>query len=148
MVNPGRQNAPIRRGYFDAATGAVRLEGEQARPDGTTIAFRIEGRVDGRTLRLTYRFGDGQGSADLVRVEEYRPPRRTLLDRLKPRIAALIARVGEAGFWLFAALGAVTASGKSGKVPGCLAPRRGDGAVALLAVLLVRLMVRGIPFNP
>ena len=37
VANPGRQNAPIRRGHFDAASGAVNLEGEYARPGGPTV---------------------------------------------------------------------------------------------------------------
>jgi ribosomal protein S18 acetylase RimI-like enzyme len=89
VVNPGRQDAPIRRGQFDFSTGAVQLEGAHVESDGATIPFRIEGRLDGRTLRVTYSYGEMQGTADLVRVEEYRPPRRTLLDRLKPRVAAV-----------------------------------------------------------
>ena len=52
VANPGRQNAPIRSGQFDEATGAVHLEGEYDTPDGMTISFRIDGRLDGRTLRL------------------------------------------------------------------------------------------------
>ena len=55
VANPGRQDAPIRRGQFDAATGAVHLEGEHGTPDGKTMAFRVDGRLDGRTLRLVYR---------------------------------------------------------------------------------------------
>ena len=54
VANPGRQNAPIRRGHFDADSGAVNLEGEHVKPDGTTTPFCIAGRLDGRTLRLTY----------------------------------------------------------------------------------------------
>jgi ribosomal protein S18 acetylase RimI-like enzyme len=86
VANPGTQNAPIRTGHFDAATGAVTLEGEYARPDGTTIQFRVAGRLDGRTLRLKYEFGEMRGEVDAVRVEEYAPPRLTLWDRLKSRI--------------------------------------------------------------
>jgi len=89
VANPGTQNAPIRRGHFDAATGAVRLEGEHARPDGVTMPFRADGRLDGRTLRLDYHYGDRTGHVDLVRVEEYRPPAITPSDRLKARIAEL-----------------------------------------------------------
>ncbi len=89
VANPGRQDAPIRRGQFDAATGAVHLEGEHVKPDGVTLLFRIDGRIDGRTLRLTYQFGDMRGNADLVRVEEYRPPPLTVMDRLKLHVAEL-----------------------------------------------------------
>jgi len=65
-----------------------------------------------------------------------------------PARTTVNARVAEAGFWLFAALGALVARRDSRKQRGSLAPRWGDGVVALLAVLLVRLMVRGIPFVP
>ena len=58
------------------------------------------------------------------------------------------ARVAEACFWLFAAFGALTARRSSPEQRAALAPRLGDGVAAALAVLLVRLMVRGIPFVP
>jgi len=90
VANPGRQNAPIRRGHFDAATRALNLEGEHVTPDGMVTPFRIEGRLDGRTLHLKYEFGELRGEVDAVRVEEYAPPRLTLRDRLKPRLAKLL----------------------------------------------------------
>src|SRR5512134_5351 len=89
VANPGRQNAQIQLGTFDAATGAVHLEGELVRPDGVSLPFRINGRLDGRTLRLAYQFGEMSGTVDLVRVEEYRPRPLNLMDRLKPRLAVL-----------------------------------------------------------
>lgn len=89
VANPGRQNAPIRLGSFDSNTGVVHLEGEHVTPDGPALSFRIDGRLDGRTLRLTYQYGEMRGNADLVRVEEYTPPPPTLLDRLKPHLAAV-----------------------------------------------------------
>ena len=89
VANPGRQNAQIRRGRFDATSGAVNLEGEHVKPDGTTLPFRIEGRLDGRTLRLAYQYGDMRGTTDVVRVEEYAPTPLTFLDRLKPRLEDL-----------------------------------------------------------
>jgi GNAT superfamily N-acetyltransferase len=89
VANPGRQNAPIRRGHFDAISGELTLEGEHVTPDGTPLPFRIAGRLDGRTLRLTYQFGDMRGETNAVRVEEYAPPPITLRGRLEPRIAAL-----------------------------------------------------------
>jgi ribosomal protein S18 acetylase RimI-like enzyme len=93
VANPGRQNAPIRRGHFDATSGAVNLEGEYARPGGPTVPFHIDGRLDGRTLRLAYQFGDMRGEIDVVRVEEYVPRPLTFMDRLKPRIAGLKRRI-------------------------------------------------------
>ena len=89
VANPGRQDAPIRQGRFDATSGMVTLEGEHVRPDGTTLPFHIAGRLDGRTLRLTYQYGDMRGETDVVRVEDYAPPPLTLRDRLKPRLAGL-----------------------------------------------------------
>jgi hypothetical protein len=89
VANPGRQDAPIRQGRFDAVSGAVTLEGEHVRPDGMTLPFRIAGRLDGRTLRLTYQYGEMRGEVAVVRVEEYVPPPITFMDRLKSRIAGL-----------------------------------------------------------
>ena len=89
VANPGTQNAPIRRGHFDASSGRVELEGEHSRDDGTTVPFSIAGRLDGRTLRLAYQYGDIRGETDVVRVEEFRPPPLTPWDRLKPRLAGL-----------------------------------------------------------
>jgi ribosomal protein S18 acetylase RimI-like enzyme len=92
-VSPGRQNAPIQYGRFDAGTGAVVLTGDVLRSDETTLPFRIEGRLDGRTLRLHYEFGDNRGEVDAVRVEEYVPPPLTLMDHLAPAMAALRRRI-------------------------------------------------------
>lgn len=89
VVNPGRQNAPIRSGHFNATSGAVELEGEHVTLDGSPLPFRIAGRLDGRTLRLVYQYGDRRGQADVVRVEEYSPRPITLWDRLTPRLAGL-----------------------------------------------------------
>lgn len=89
VVNPGRQNAAIRHGRFDSATGAVHLEGGYVTTDGATTPFSIEGRLDGRTLRLNYSIGESNGAVDMVRVEEYRPPRRTILDRIRPHAAGV-----------------------------------------------------------
>ncbi len=89
VANPGRQNAPIRQGHFDAASGAVRLEGEHVTPEGTTLPFRITGRLDGRTLHLAYQYGEMRGETDVVRVEEYTPRPLTIMDRLKQRVAEM-----------------------------------------------------------
>ena len=89
VANPGRENAPIRRGHFDARTGDVELEGAHVTPDGTALPFHITGRLDGRTLRLTYQFGDRNGDTALVRVEDYAPAPLTFKERVQPRIAAV-----------------------------------------------------------
>ena len=86
VANPGTQNAQIRRGHFDPTSGAVDLEGEHVRPDGATLPFHITGMLDGRTLRLTYQYGEMRGNTDLVRVEEYTPPPLALWNRVKLRI--------------------------------------------------------------
>jgi ribosomal protein S18 acetylase RimI-like enzyme len=93
VANPGRQNAPIRQGHFDATSGILNLEGEHVRPDGTILPFRVAGRLDGRTLRLAFEYGDMRGETDVVRVEEYAPPPLTFRDRLKQRIASLQRRL-------------------------------------------------------
>jgi ribosomal protein S18 acetylase RimI-like enzyme len=93
IANPGRQNVPIRRGRFDPTSGLVNLEGEHVHPDGAPLPFRIEGRLEGRTLRLTYQYGDLRGTTEVVRVEEYTPPPVSFLDRLKRRIADLKRRI-------------------------------------------------------
>ena len=89
VANPGRQSAPITEGRFDPISGAVTLAGEHVRSDGATLPFRIAGRLDGRTLRLTYQYGDMRGEIAVVRVEEYTPPRLTFWDRLRPRLAGV-----------------------------------------------------------
>ena len=89
VANPGRENAPIRHGRFDAGSGAIDLEGEYVQHDGTTLTFCITGRLEGRSLRLAYAFGEMQGEVAVVRVEEYAPPPLTFLDRVRPRIAGL-----------------------------------------------------------
>ena len=88
VANPGRQNAAIRKGHFDARTGQVHLEGERVDLAGVSTPFRIDGLLDGRRLRLSYQYGEMHGDVDIVRVEEYTPPPLSILDRLKPRIAA------------------------------------------------------------
>jgi len=93
VANPGRQDAQIRRGHFDLATGGVTLEGEHVKADGTTVPFHIEGRLDERTLRLAYKFGDMDGTIDIVRVEEFTPRPLTLADRLKSQLEDLKRRV-------------------------------------------------------
>jgi GNAT superfamily N-acetyltransferase len=86
-VNPGRQNAPIRMGRFTESDFSVQLEGEVARPDHEPVPFRIAGHLDGRTLRLSYTFGDDHGTVDAVRVEEYRAQRLSVADRFRARLA-------------------------------------------------------------
>ena len=89
VANPGRQDAQISRGHFDATTGVVMLEGEHLEPDGATLPFHIEGRLDGRTLRLSYHFGEMDSVIDIVRVEEYKLRPVTLADRLKTQLEDL-----------------------------------------------------------
>jgi GNAT superfamily N-acetyltransferase len=89
VANPDTQRAPISRGHFDAASGAVVLDGQHVDADGMIRPFHVSGRLDGRTLRLAYRFGDAQGVVDVVRVEEYVPRPLTLRDRVRPPLAAL-----------------------------------------------------------
>jgi GNAT superfamily N-acetyltransferase len=85
IANPGRENAPITLGKFDAGTRTVHLEGSHEQ-EGQQVPFAVDGRLDGRTLRLTYVFGEMNGDVELVRVEDYVPPSPTLVQRIKPHI--------------------------------------------------------------
>jgi len=62
--------------------------------------------------------------------------------------ASVNARVVEAAVWLFAAVGALVARRPAQSERGSLDLRWADGAAILLAILVVRLTVRGIPFVP
>lgn len=67
----------------------------------------------------------------------------------QPMPATFISiRAIEASFWLSAAIGAVVSPRHPGTARGSLALRWTDGVAALLAVLAVRLLVRGVPFTP
>ena len=70
-----------------------------------------------------------------------------LMNQPMPR-ASVNARIAEASFWLFAALGALVTRRDSQRGRVSYALRWADGGVTLLAILAVRLMVRGIPFIP
>jgi len=62
--------------------------------------------------------------------------------------ASVSARVAEASFWVFAAIGALATARSGPDRHEGLALHWVDGAVLLLVILVVRLMVRGIPFVP
>ena len=61
---------------------------------------------------------------------------------------SVVARLAEASFWLFAVLGAVTAPRVPDRAPTPLVMRWADVAAIIVAVGVVRVMVRGIPFTP
>ena len=67
----------------------MNLEGEYTPSGERAVPFHIAGRLDDRTLRLMYEFGDKCGQVEAVRVDEYVPKPLTLLERLIPRIAAM-----------------------------------------------------------
>ncbi|MEO7458041.1 MAG: GNAT family N-acetyltransferase [Gemmatimonadaceae bacterium] len=87
VANPGSLDAPITGGHFDAASGRVELEGVHTAPDGVAMRFHIAGRLDDRTLRLHYVFGDRTGDIDVVRADEYVPPPVRITDRVRRRLA-------------------------------------------------------------
>jgi hypothetical protein len=62
--------------------------------------------------------------------------------------APAAARLAEAGLWIFAALGGLTVTVRSVLDPVRLRVRWADGVAIVLAVLVFRLMSRGIPFVP
>lgn len=62
--------------------------------------------------------------------------------------ASVSTRSAEGAFWVFAAIGAVLTKRDDPNDRGSLALRWADAAVLLFAILVVRLIVRGIPFVP
>ena len=58
------------------------------------------------------------------------------------------ARIGEAGFWLFAVFGALSQRRDVPKFGGRLALQWSDVAMALLAMIVVRVLAQGIRFDP
>jgi len=58
------------------------------------------------------------------------------------------ARAAEGSFWLFAAIGALMTRKRSPNMLGTFDLRWPDGVAAVFMVVVVRLMVRGIPFVP
>jgi hypothetical protein len=63
-------------------------------------------------------------------------------------MASVNVRLAESSFWLFAAVGALATTRHSQYAHRMIGLQWVDGAVLLVAVLVVRLMVRGIPFVP
>jgi hypothetical protein len=61
---------------------------------------------------------------------------------------ALRARVGEAAFWIFVAVGALVGSARPARAERVLAVRPADWAFVLLGVLAVRVLALGIPLDP
>jgi hypothetical protein len=62
--------------------------------------------------------------------------------------SSMIARAGEVGFWIFAGVGVLVGSARPAQDGKALVARPGDWAFALLAVLMLRVMAIGIPFDP
>lgn len=139
-------------GDFSSAAAALRL------PGAIRVIISVAGAIclaavqfwAGRELVRWVPAGVGRmaGTLGVVAVPVVLGTAVVILVNLPMANTTVSARIGEAGFWLFAVLGALVAGRDVRKVQGSLAPRWSDGVVALLAVLLVRLMVRGIPFNP
>ena len=71
-----------------------------------------------------------------------------ILVNLPMRGTTVSARVAESSFWLFAAIGAMLTRAHAPTSRGTFDVRWADAAVALLAIVVVRLTARGIPFAP
>lgn len=127
--------APLPLRYAISAAGALGL-----------VGIHVWG---GRELVRWVPAGVGRiaGTLGIVALPVVLGTAAVILVSLPMANTTISARIGEAAFWLFAAFGAAAAR-QSGKAKGPLAPRWSDAAVALVAGLLVRVMVRGIPFTP
>lgn len=88
IVNPGRQNALISRGHFDAGLRTVTLSAEHMAPDGETVPIEISGTLKERRLHLSFRFGETTGNVEVGRIEDYAPRPLPVWDRLQPHIEA------------------------------------------------------------
>ena|SRR5215475_7393117 len=66
----GFSTAPVKTGTFDSKTGALKLEGEAKRPDGTTSHFVIEGILDKTTVSGTYNFDNNKGDFKFIRTSQ------------------------------------------------------------------------------
>ena len=60
--------APITTGIFEPKTGELKLEGEAKTPDGSLVAYVIEGKIDKDTVTGTFRFGDRTGNFSFTRM--------------------------------------------------------------------------------
>jgi ribosomal protein S18 acetylase RimI-like enzyme len=56
VANPGRQDAPIRRGHFDASSGAVTLEDRSGRLIGFTWGKPRDGEFEGELSKIYLRW--------------------------------------------------------------------------------------------
>lgn len=88
------------------------------------------------------------GTLGIVMVPVVLGTAAVILVNLPMRGTTLDARVAEAGFWLFAVLGALVMKREPRLQRRSLAPRLADAVLVIVATMLVRLMVRGIPFVP
>jgi len=70
--NGQERRTPIKTGTFDVKAGALKLEGEDTLPDGSTVRYVIEAKVDGETMTGTYAFGDRTGPFTFTR--QAKPP--------------------------------------------------------------------------
>lgn len=59
--------AAIRTGTFDPKTGAVKIEGEGRRPDGSPVDYVIEGTINGDRVSGTYLIGSDRGDFTFTR---------------------------------------------------------------------------------
>lgn len=76
------------------------------------------------------------GTAAVIAVNQPMPP------------SFAVVRLVEAAFWVFAALGAIVSERRSASALEDLRVRWVDGTAAVVAVVIVRVLVRGVPFNP
>jgi len=68
---------PIKIGTFDRKTGALKLEGEAKKQDGTMVNYVIEGKIEKDTATGKYTFGTDKGDFRMTRAPAQKPGKKT-----------------------------------------------------------------------
>jgi hypothetical protein len=68
MLNPGPSPIPLSKTSFDAGTGAIMMEAEAKGHDGVMLHYKIEGKVDGNTMRGTWAHEKQKGDFKISKI--------------------------------------------------------------------------------
>jgi hypothetical protein len=139
-------------GDFSNMTAALRLSTEVCYAIAGVGLFLLIGFAFdiGRELRewVPAEVGAFKGMLATVAVPAIVGTALVMLIYQPMAMIAVRARVGEAAFWIFVAVGALVGSARPARAQGALAVRPADWAFVLLGVLAVRVLALGIPLDP
>lgn len=60
--------APVKTGTFDPKSGVFKLEGDAKTPEGSTVPYVIEGKVEKDTVSGTFKYGERSGQFTFTRM--------------------------------------------------------------------------------